>query len=286
MKQYLAIIGYPLRHSISPDFQQAALDSYGLDMEYQAWETNPSQLAAAIGELRYPRNLGANVTIPFKEEVLPMLDQVDEMADEIGAVNTIAKCDGMLTGYNTDAAGFLRALSEDREFDAREKAAVVLGAGGVARAVCHSLLNAGISRLTLANRSVTRAEELAEALQDIIARKALQVEIDAVALDVSANSALSDCDLIVNCTPLGMKHGGQEKKSPLQADQIPAHALVYDVVYNPEVTPLLKEAARAGARTLSGLPMLVYQGAAAFELWTGKEAPLGVMFEAARAALR
>lgn len=286
MTKHIALIGYPLKHSISPLFQQAALDFYDLDVEYEVWETNPTQLAAAIGELRYPRNLGANVTIPFKEEVLNFLDELDVVADDIGAANTIVKEDTALVGYNTDAPGFLRALREDGEFDPLGRCAMILGAGGVARAVCHALLSAGVSALTLVNRSPDRAGELVEALRDKAANKGLQAHIEVADWGRPVvNAPLRGADLIVNCTSLGMKHSGQEKQSPLTSEQIPAHALVCDLVYNPAQTPFLREAEAAGARTLGGLPMLVYQGAAAFEFWTGKEAPLDVMFEAAREAL-
>ena len=286
MTKHIALIGYSLKHSISPVFQQAALDFYDLDVEYEVWETNPTQLAAAVGELRYPRNMGANVTIPFKEEVLNFLDELDVVADDIGAANTIVKEDTALVGYNTDAPGFLRALREDGKFDPSGRGAMILGAGGVARAVCHALLSAGISTLTLVNRSHDRAGELVEALRDKAANKGWQASVEGSVWGGSGmDLALRAADLIVNCTSLGMKHSGQEKQSPLTSEQIPAHALVCDLVYNPAQTPFLREAEAAGARTLGGLPMLVYQGAAAFEFWTGKEAPLDVMFETAREAL-
>lgn len=286
MTKHIALIGYSLKHSISPLFQQAALDFYDLDVEYEVWETNPTQLAAAVGELRYPRNLGANVTIPFKEEVLNFIDELDVVADDIGAANTIVKEDTALVGYNTDAPGFLRALREDGKFDPLGKGAMILGAGGAARAVCHALLAAGVSVLTLVNRSPDRAGELVEALRDKAANKGLRVHIEVADWGRPVvNAPLRGADLIVNCTSLGMKHSGQEKQSPLTSEQIPAHALVCDLVYNPAQTPFLREAEAAGARTLGGLPMLVYQGAAAFEFWTGKEAPLDVMFETAREAL-
>ncbi len=163
-RQYISIIGYPMKHSISPAFQQAALDFYDLDIEYEVWETNPMQLAAAVGELRYSRNIGANVTIPFKEEVLNFLDEIDDIACDIGAVNTIVKDDTVLVGYNTDSAGFMRALRGDGKFNPDGKAALIIGAGGAARAVCYSLLDAGASALILSNRSRERAEDLIEAL--------------------------------------------------------------------------------------------------------------------------
>ncbi|MBI2958330.1 MAG: shikimate dehydrogenase [Chloroflexi bacterium] len=286
MTQKIAIIGYPLKHTISPAFQQAALDHYGLDVEYEVWEADPIHLAAAIGELRYPQNIGANVTIPYKEEVLNFIDEVDELADDIGAVNTIVKEDNVLVGRNTDAPGFLRALQEDGKFDPHGSTGVIIGAGGAARAVCHALVSAGCSELTLVNRSRERAEELCEALRDSVATKGLGTRIAVAAWGApEALAALSNSKLIVNCTSMGMKHGGQEKLSPLTSGQIPSEALVFDLVYSPAQTPLLKAASAAGARTLGGLPMLVYQGAAAFEMWTGKSAPLEVMFEAARDAL-
>ncbi len=286
MKRYLSIIGYPLGHSISPAFQQAALDYYGLDVEYEVWETSPLQFGAAIGELRYPRNIGANVTIPYKEEVMNFLDEIDEMAAEIGAVNTIVKEESTLRGHNTDAAGFLRALREDGQFDPAGKNATILGAGGASRAVCHALISSGVSSLTLVNRSKDRADDLAEALRDTVTARGWQARIEVASWGMQeTTSALEDSALLVNCTSMGMKHGGQEKLSPLKADRIPARLLVYDLVYNPALTPLLKAAVAAGARILGGLPMLVYQGAAAFQLWTGKEAPVDAMLDAAREAL-
>lgn len=286
MTKHLSIIGYPLKHSVSPIFQQAALEHCGLDIEYEAWETQPGKLAAAVGELRYPRNLGANITIPYKEEVLNYLDEIGETAYDIGAVNTIAKEDTALVGYNTDAPGFLRALKDDGAFDPPGKAAVIIGAGGAARAVCHALLSAGASSLTMVNRSRDRADCLAEALRQKADAKGIAARVSVVSWGSrELETSLQNGDLVVNCTSMGMKHGAQEKLSPLTREQVPSKALVFDLVYNPAKTPLLKAAAAAGARTLGGLPMLVYQGAASFKLWTGQEAPVEVMFEAAREAL-
>jgi len=284
--EFLGIVGYPLGHSISASFQQAALDHCGLDIRYEVWETRPEDLAVTVGGLRQPHNLGANVTIPYKEEVLSMLDVLDGAASEIGAVNTIVNRNGHLAGYNTDATGFMRALREDGGFDPAGKKAVVLGAGGAARAVCYSLLLSGVSGLTLLNRSVENGESVKEALEDLMARKGLERQVKFCPWEGRrVAGALSGCELIVNCTPLGMRHSPQEGTSPLSAEQIPGGALVYDLVYNPLHTPFLREASRAGARTLGGLPMLVYQGSAAFELWTGRKAPLDIMLRAARSAL-
>jgi shikimate dehydrogenase len=260
--------------------QQAAFDYYHLDLRYQAWEMEPAQFGAVIGRVRHPSTLGANITIPYKERVLPLMDELDELARQIGAVNTIVHQGSKLIGYNTDAEGFLEALRHLGGFEPAGKRAVLLGAGGVARAVGFALANAWVKSLAITDIIGEKADELASSLR--------QLGIETHVLDPEGENlkdVLSNCDLVVNCTPVGMKHSATEGQSPLKAELIPKEALIYDVVYNPIETPLLKDAKRAGARTLGGLGMLVYQGAKAFELWTGKEAPVDIMFEAAKGAL-
>lgn len=280
MTKHVGIIGYPLGHSISPLFQQAAFDARGLDVRYEVWETEPAQLPVAIQGLRKPSNLGANVTVPYKEVVLPFLDGLDELAREIGAVNTIVNRDGQLTGYNTDADGFMKALRQDGGFEPEGKRAVLLGAGGAARAAAFSLVNAGVRSLIISNRTLERARALASDL------KPSGAEIDALTWgSEQLNEALAACDLVVNCTSVGMKHSATEGQSSLPARLIPKQALVYDLVYNPIETPLLVAAKKAGAHILGGLAMLVYQGAAAFELWTGDVPPIDIMLESAREKL-
>ena len=276
MTATVGIIGYPLRHSVSPAFQQAAFDHLGIDATYLAWETPPDALAERMESLRGPGLLGANVTVPHKQAVVPFLDEVSQAAQDTGAVNTIVNQKGRLTGHNTDVSGFLRALQADAGFQAQGKRVLVLGAGGSARAVVYGLLKEGAGQVTIANRTVERAHRLIEAVGS-------PGNVDAVLLEPAALS--NGCDLIVNCTTLGMRHAPGETETPLPGDAIPASSLVYDLVYNPEETPLLQAAARAGARTLGGLPMLIYQGAEAFRLWTGRDAPVEVMFQAARRAL-
>ena len=278
MTHYIALIGYPLGHSISPLFQQAALDYYHLDIEYQAWEVAPEGLAGALEKLRRPENLGANVTIPYKEKALPFLDRLEGQAREIGAVNTIAKEKGALVGYNTDGPAFLKALREKGGLEPRGQDAVLLGAGGAARALAFSLLRAGIRSLTIYNRGLERARKLAGDLE-----KALAPGQGVQALPWEERlSGLPPCQLIVQATPLGT---GEDSTSPLPAQIIPRGVLAYDLVYNPSETPFLKEAKKAGARALGGLAMLVYQGAASFRLWTGREAPVDLMFQVAERAL-
>lgn len=154
MTQLISVIGYPLKHTVSPSFQQAALDYYHLDARYEVWETEAEKLSFAINKLRQPQNLGANVTTPYKEAVLLFLDEVDNFASFAGAVNTIVNRDGRLVGCNTDGHGFLRALRQDAKFEPGNKWAVVLGAGGAARAVSLVLLREGVSSLTIANRTL------------------------------------------------------------------------------------------------------------------------------------
>ena len=277
----LGIIGYPIGHSISPRFQQAALDYISAEHSYRPYEVHPDQVAEFVTSLRRESALGINVTVPHKEAVMPFLDEVDEWAAEAGAVNTIVNRDGRLSGYNTDGYGFLRALRESADLDPAGKRVLILGAGGSARGVVQALCRSGVAGLLIANRTVERAETLAK----LSAERGVPAR--ATGLDVlQSDSETDQCELIVNCTSLGMHHGPDDAASPLPALRIPASALVYDLVYNPMLTPLLKEAESAGAPTLGGISMLVYQGAASFELWLERPAPVDVMMDAAMAAMR
>jgi shikimate dehydrogenase len=310
MTKYVGIIGYPVGHSVSPQMQQAALDHYKLDVKYELWETAPDKLASFVEQLRQPQYLGANITVPHKGAMLQLVDELEALASAVGAVNTIVNRDGRLYGFNTDAGGFLKALNKDGGFDPAEKHAVLLGAGGVARAATFALSKAGIKSLTITDIDLDRAHKLKADLESSLARTQGKVprscydakdvtwidsltyklwpipDIEVIALnDPQFKKTVAACHLIVNCTPTGMKDSATENKSPLDAGFIPSKAFVYDVVYNPLVTKLLSEAKKAGAGTLNGLPMLVYQGAIAFELWTGREAPVNIMFKAAEKAL-
>ena len=279
MPQRLGIIGHPIGHSISPVFQQAALDAIGFDGAYEPWDVDPANVGDFLAGLRSPGTLGINVTLPHKEAVIPFLDEVDDWASAAGAVNTIVNRDGRLTGHNTDGIGFLRALREGAGFEPRGRDVLVLGAGGSARGVVYALARAGTARLFIANRTVERAQRLAGIATDS------GVAAEAMVLS-DAPGATREVALIVNCTSVGMIHGPDDTGSPLSAADIPSTVLVNDLVYNPLETPLLREAARAGAATLGGIQMLVYQGAASFEMWTGQDAPVPVMLEAATAAMR
>ena len=280
MTQQIGLFGYPLAHSISPAFQQAALDYYSLPVRYQAWPTPPERLPEEVNNLRRDEYAGSNVTIPYKERVRDLLDCCDPWASEVGAVNTIAKEGRKLVGYNTDTYGFLRGLRDHAGFEPQGKSVLLLGAGGAAKAASFGLAKEGIASLVIANRTLERARSLMDALRGSVPTVAAALLDEAAVAKV-----LPGVDLIVNATPMGMSHGAARGRTPLPAHLIPAGALVYDMVYTSHETPLLLEARKAGARTLNGLPMLIYQGAACFELWTGREAPITVMFRAAERAL-
>ena len=276
----LGIIGCPIGHSISPVFQQAALDSKQLQASYQAWEIPPMGLAGFVKTFREEEYLGINVTVPHKEAVIPYLDELDPNATSAGAVNTIVNLSGKLVGYNTDTYGFLQGLKAERGFTCGGKKVLLLGAGGAARGVLQALIQERVSECVIANRTRSRAEGLVTT--------GLNMGIDCKAIGMTweeLSLAAVNADLIVNCTTIGMAHTMNEGSSPLQPQQIPPTALVYDLVYNPVETPLIRAAARAGAATLGGIHMLVYQGAASFELWLGVPPPIETMLSAALNAM-
>lgn len=281
MNTALGIIGYPIAHSMSPAFQQAALDACGVRSQYLAYQVAPDEVGPFINGLRQPGIVGINVTVPHKETVMPFLDEIDDWATEAGAVNTIVNRGGRLSGHNTDGYGFLRALREGANFEPRGRRTLILGAGGAARGVTLALAREGVSHLTIANRTPERAGNLAHLARNRgITSRAIALGGRGLA------EASADADLIVNCTSIGMTHGPGEDRSPLDARIIPPAALVNDLVYNPLETRLLREAAQAGARTLGGIQMLVYQGAASFEMWLERPAPVPVMLQAAIRAMQ
>ena len=283
MTRACGVVGFPLSHSISPRFQQPAFDELGLDVSYGAYETPPEALAAFFAGLRTETWLGCNVTIPHKRAALDLVDSVSEEARLIGAVNTVVRDpSGRLSGHNTDADGFLRALVEDAGYQPPGEEAVLLGAGGAALAVAVALLRAGARRLWIANRTPARATSLVERLGAQFGEGRVAVA------DLTADGLrrpLEGATLLVNSTSVGMAHGPQPAGLPLSPDLLGAHLLVYDLVYNPSQTPLLQAARAAGARAQEGLPMLIYQGALAFERWTGRPAPIETMLRHGRLAL-
>ena len=280
MTQTIALLGHPVSHSISPAFQQAALDALGIDARYEAWDTPAIELQTAIERLRARSALGANVTVPHKVAVLRLIDRPDSAVELVGAVNTIVNREGQLHATNTDVAGILNALAE---IDAELAGAnvVILGAGGAARAAVVAMRRAGVARVTIANRTEGRAQEL-------VALGGTDLDVRTCPLDTQSERlrvSLTAARLIIQSTSLGMRDGPDEGATPIPARLMRPGQLAFDLVYTPERTPFLEAAELAGAQAVGGLAMLVHQGAAAFRLWTGQEPPLAVMFEAARAAL-
>lgn len=280
MRKIVGIIGYPLGHSISPAMHNAAFKNLGLDYEYVPFELTPGDLAEAVNGFRALHFAGFNVTIPHKEAIIPLLDEVTKLARIIGAVNTVVNQEGKLIGYNTDGAGFIDSLKEDANLDPKEKAAVVLGAGGGSRAVSIMLAEAGAKSIALADVREEKAKDLSEYIDSYFKITCHSVKVNSQELQKAVDSA----DLLVNATPIGMHP--KTDQSPLAENiKLPKGLLVYDLVYNPAETKLLKTAKASGCKTCGGLGMLVRQGASAFTLLTGKEAPVSVMRQAAEKAL-
>ncbi|MDP7415708.1 MAG: shikimate dehydrogenase [Dehalococcoidales bacterium] len=271
------IIGDPIEHTMSPVMHNAAFKELGIDGWYLPFRVRAADLAEAIGGLRALNIRGLNVTIPHKTAVIPFLDKLDSSVERIDAVNTIVNDGGVLTGYNTDVAGFLQALLE-KGIEPAGKNVVILGAGGAAKGISFILAERGAHPVIL-NRHLDRAEELARRII-----RALKQEIKARSLsEVNLAAALAKADILVNTTSVGMVPGVED--TPVPAKLLRSGLVVFDIVYNPIKTRLLREAEAAGARTIDGLYMLVWQGALAFEKWTGRKPPVNLMRKEAIKAL-
>ncbi len=258
----IGILGYPVRHSLSPLIHNTALRSQGLNAVYIGLPVPPDRLGDAMAGIRALGFLGANVTIPHKEAVLPLLDSLSGRAQAVGAVNTIVARQGALHGDNTDVSGFLAPLQEHGSW-LRGSDMVVLGAGGAARAAVYGLCAAFAPRLlTIAARRAAPAERLASGM-------AALGNVGTVLLPDAAPQ-MTSARLIVNATPAGM-HPGAGETPWAERTVFRKGQLVYDLVYRPHETRLMREAAAQGARVLGGLPMLLGQAAAAYRQWTGKD---------------
>lgn len=271
----VGIFGDPVEHSLSPAMHNAAFAALGLDFVYVAFHVDAHSLRSATRAIRALGLVGVNVTVPHKERILPLLDSCSVLARRVGAVNTVVNRGGQLWGENTDVHGVLVALREAR-FRARGKKAVVIGAGGAARAVIAALVDEGLAELLLVNRSLDRARS--------VARRFRSAGIRISVFDPSILQSpdhLRGAALVVNTTSLGL---AGERFFPMETEATLPSSLFFDVVYGRE-TEFLKEADRAGRQTLGGLPMLLHQGARAFEIWTGRRAPLAIMRHALEQAL-
>jgi shikimate dehydrogenase len=268
MTKRVVLIGHPVAHSLSGAMQQAAFDELGIDARYELWDRAPIALADAIAELRGDEFLGANVTIPHKERVVPMVEKLTEEGQATGAVNTLTREGKRLVGHNTDVAGFKVALDHLVGRQKMPRQAVVLGAGGGARAVVYGLIRDGFHRVIVFNRHLHRAEGLVKHF----GRSASHMELRAMPWHESIiESEVAKTKILVNATSIGLT----SDVSPVPAEVLHDELLVLDLIY--ARTRLLKDAAAAGATTSDGELMLLHQGAAAFTLWTGQPAPLGLM---------
>lgn len=268
------IMGYPVGHSFSPLMYNAAFQERALDYVYVPFAVEPVLLPAAVEAIRALELVGVNVTVPHKQAVLPLLDEISDEARLIGAVNTVINDSGCLIGDNTDGKGFLRSLLEQSGCNPAGKTALIIGAGGAARAVAVRLALSGVKRIVLYNRSKERAAELAKLL---IEKTGVPVEV-ALWPEKGAKSLLAPTDLVVQATPVGMTPE-QNSVVPLPDSFFRPGQVVFELIYNPEQTILMQRAARTGALVLNGLGMLLYQGVLSFEMWTGEVAPLEVMRE-------
>jgi shikimate dehydrogenase len=268
MTKRVVLIGHPVAHSLSGAMQQAAFDELGIDATYELWDRAPIALAEAITELRGDEFLGANVTIPHKERVVPMVEKLTEEAHATGAVNTLTREGKRLVGHNTDVAGFKVALDHLVGRQKMPRQAVVLGAGGGARAVVYGLIREGFQRVIVFNRHLHRAEGLVKHF----GRSASHMELRAMPWHESIiESEVAKTKVLINATSIGLT----ADVSPVPGEVLHDELLVLDLIY--AKTRLLREAAAAGATTSDGELMLLHQGAAAFTLWTGQAAPLSLM---------
>ena len=280
----LGVVGDPIAHSVSPQMQNAALEQCGLEMRYAAFQVAPNDLAEALrlfGQLDF---VGLNLTVPHKITALPLVDEADEQARRIGAVNTIAFRDRKSLGWNTDGPGFTRAIREVFSVDLRDLRVALLGAGGGAgRAIAYQCAWENCERLVLINRTLEKAQALVRELGGYFSGPRVfgpEARLEAVRWDEPIlRNQLARTDLVVNATTLGLR---QVDPSPLPHSLLAPHLMVYDLVCKTAPTPLLAGAAESGARGANGLTMLLHQGALAFERWFDRPAPLVAM----RAALQ
>lgn len=271
----LGLIGYPLGHSISPLLHNHAFQKMNLNYVYLAFEIEPELLEKGINGLTALKIKGVNVTIPYKKKIIPFIDDIDSVARKIGAVNTLVNIDNKLKGYNTDAYGFKKMLNKDGDFSIKGKKALIIGAGGASRAAGIVLCENGIKELTIINRTEKKAENLASKWEKYYP----DVRIVSGGLKKNFYSSIIEkMDLIVDTTSVGMAPEA-EVEPVIATDKFHSNLLVVDLVYNPPETTILKAARTAGAETLNGLSMLLYQAEKSFELWTGKIPDLDSWFK-------
>jgi shikimate dehydrogenase len=267
------VIGDPIEHSLSPIMHNAAFEAVGLDYVFLAFKVKPACVADAVDGMRALNIRGMNVTMPHKKTVMANLDRIDLSAQIINSVNTILNKENLLFGFNTDGAGAVKALKENG-VELKGRKVLLLGAGGAARAIAYAVSKEA-DELAILNRTLKPAQEIARLLEKSANKKIVYGTLSAA--DIELN--LQDSDILINATSVGMKPKPDD--SPVPTKLLRRNLAVMDIVYNPLETKLAREAKAAGGKVVSGVEMLIYQGAASFEIWTGKSAPVEVMRKAA-----
>ncbi|MCL2156857.1 MAG: shikimate dehydrogenase [Methanobrevibacter sp.] len=284
----VGVIGDPIEHSFSPTMFNAAFKSLKLNYVYVPFNVKKQDLSSAIAGAKALNIKGLNVTIPHKRKVLNEIDKFDVLANLIGAVNTIKFSSGKSYGYNTDCIGAVRAIEEVSKL--KDKNVVIVGAGGAARAIAFQIAISNVNKLTIVNRSINKAKSLLYDIKTLLSAnfkdnsKIDNISLDFSHIDLNFNHGgieslheyLKNADILIDTTPIGMHPNVNDKPVTTAKDMHP-DLIVNDIVYNPQKTVLLKEAIKANATTISGLKMLLYQGAENFKIWTGVEAPIEIM---------
>ena len=264
LNKFAGIIGYPLSHTLSPSMHNFIYQKLGIDVEYKKWEISPNNLKSHIEKINNENFIGANITVPYKEKIVSLLDEIRNEAKFTGAVNTIVKNNNKLIGYNTDVYGIEQTLDIKLKNDVINNA-VIFGAGGAAKAAFFVLLQRGLNNLTIVNRTKSNALKMISKFNNVNCDQTI------ITLNEKSQikSACLSADLIINTTILGMKGSGYEDISPIDSTFIDSNSVIFDMVYNPTKTQLIKIALERNANIIEGLDMLVYQAIKSIELWTG-----------------
>lgn len=270
------LLGCPVRHSLSPVMHNAAFGELGINAVYLCFEVRPEDLKGAVGGLKALGISGANVTVPHKVEIINLLDELEDEVKSIGSVNTVKNLEGRLIGFNTDGIGFIKSLKEDLDIEPKAKNFFIFGAGGAGRAVGFNLAKEGANQIYFFDAIKMRAEKLVERLREQFQNCTIS------SVSQISPSTFEVVDVIINATPQGMK---EEDFLLFDLNFVSPKTAIYDLIYNPKETKLVKEAKKRKLKAVNGLGMLLHQGAESFKIWTQKNAPLEVMKKALLKAL-
>lgn len=255
-----ALLGHPVKNSFSPNMHSYLFEKYGVNGAYLCFDIEPRKIYKSIEAMRILNTVGFNVTIPYKTDIMAGLDEIDRNAELIGAVNTVKNEDGMLKGYNTDGRGFVKAIT-DRNISIEGKSTLIIGCGGACRSIAIEMASAGIKKIDIRNRSIENAEKIAKRVCSAFDTEVIYSKDDVTKLD------LEKYDFLINTTPIGM----ESEECPIdESIEVSSNIVVYDIVYKPHRTNLIKWAEKNNLRLIHGIDMLINQGIDAFEIWTGK----------------